>query len=123
MQNLNLKIDFINKLMDDHYLGEFGINAPNYKRIRFIGHESIDHVSNGTHYQGESYTYLMDADGELIVFDIYLNKNNGQKGKWEYLPRLFLQDYFPNSKDDQKERIYNTLTLDIINFLGNNIEI
>jgi hypothetical protein len=64
----------------------------------------------------------MQVGKELICFDLYLNKNNGQKGKWEYLPLAWLAEYFPNSKDDQLDRIYNNITVETLNFLCANIE-
>ena len=123
MLNINLNEKFINALMAEHYEVEFGQKAPKYSRIRCMGQQTINSIGdNGYHYNGESITYIMQVGKELMCFDLYLNKNNGQKGKWEYLPLAWLSEYFPNSNDDQLDRIYNNITVETLNFLCANIE-
>ena len=123
MLNINLNEKFINTLMAEHYEVEFWQKAHKYSRIHCIGQQTINSIGdNGYHYNWESITYIMQVGKELICFDIYLNKNNGQKGKWEYLPLAWLSEYFQNSNDDQLARIYNNITVETLTFLCANIE-
>ena len=124
MLNINLNEKFINALMAEHYEVEFGQPAPKYSRIRCMGQQTINSIGdNGYHYDGETVTYIMQVGKELICFDLYLDKNNWQKDEWEYLPLARLAEYFPNSNDDQLDRIYNKITVETLNFLCANIDL
>lgn len=122
MQNIKLKIEFINAIRNAYYKEEYESVAPAIKRIRYIGYSYVDSRRDDMHYNGHVYDYVIEDQDGISFFSMYYNLNNGQKGQWDFIWGTYLNEWFPDATEYTKESIFKNITVETYKFLCDNVE-